>query len=172
MTVIGPDRPGIVGSLADWIRRVDGSWLESRLGHLGGQFAGIVHCTIPKARTEEFLREMGRLKEQGLEIAIHEDSGTPPGSMGAARRMRLEVLGHDRPGIVHTLANALADRGVNVEELETSCESAPMSGELLFRARALLSLPPPCDMDALSQELRALAEDLALELSLERVDSA
>jgi glycine cleavage system regulatory protein len=42
MTIIGPERPDLVESLASIITSHGGNWFESRTGHLGGQFAGIL----------------------------------------------------------------------------------------------------------------------------------
>ncbi|MCB1106274.1 MAG: glycine cleavage system protein R, partial [Cephaloticoccus sp.] len=42
MTIIGPDRPGLVQLVATTLVDHGGNWLESRMGHLGGQFAGII----------------------------------------------------------------------------------------------------------------------------------
>ena len=46
-TVIGPDRPGLVGHLAATVADHDGSWLESRMAVLAGQFAGAVLGNVP-----------------------------------------------------------------------------------------------------------------------------
>jgi glycine cleavage system regulatory protein len=78
----------------------------------------------------------------------------------------LEIVGQDRPGIVHQIASTLASYGVNVEELETECASAAMSGETLFKAQAKLSIPAVCDSAALGQELEKIAADLIVEISL------
>ena len=42
MTLIGPDQPGLVDALARVIAAQDANWLDSRMAHLGGQFAGIL----------------------------------------------------------------------------------------------------------------------------------
>ena len=55
------------------------------------------------------------------------------------------------------------ERGINVEELETECSSAPMSGESLFRAKAQLKAPA----DAFTEDLRNGLEDLANELMVD-----
>src|SRR4051812_3506563 len=38
MTIIGPDRPGLVELLASLVAEHGGNWLESRMSHLAGQF--------------------------------------------------------------------------------------------------------------------------------------
>ena len=53
----------------------------------------------------------------------------------SAREHSIEFVGQDRPGIVHEITEVLADFGINVKELETTVQSASMSGESLFMAR-------------------------------------
>ena len=86
-------------------------------------------------------------------------------------RLRLELVGLDRPGIVREIARAIAARGVNVEELESHTSSAPMSGETLFHAEAWLRLPPEGDPDELRSALEKLADELMVELSLDHETS-
>jgi glycine cleavage system regulatory protein len=59
----------------------------------------------------------------------------------------------------------LAERGVNVEELQTEVSSAPMSGEPLFTARALLHLPTGLTAAELRAGLEALASELMVDLT-------
>ncbi|MEZ5301832.1 MAG: ACT domain-containing protein [Verrucomicrobiales bacterium] len=81
--------------------------------------------------------------------------------------IRLEVVGHDRPGIVSQLAKAIAARGFNVESLESEVASAPMTGDLMFTARAALQAPAGSDLDDLRAELERLADELMVDVTLE-----
>ncbi|MDE2459078.1 MAG: hypothetical protein KGL20_07580, partial [Rhodospirillales bacterium] len=47
VSLAGPDRPGLVNSLSERITAGGGSWLESRLAHLAGTFAGIILVRVP-----------------------------------------------------------------------------------------------------------------------------
>jgi glycine cleavage system regulatory protein len=82
------------------------------------------------------------------------------------RAFHLEVVGNDREGIVRDVSRALAARGVNVEELDTSCESAPMTGGMLFHADAVLRVPEGQDIEQLRKALEALADDLMVDVQL------
>ena len=53
----------------------------------------------------------------------------------------LELVGHDHPGIVRDITQALAGRRVNIEELTTRVVSASFSGERMFEAEARLRVP-------------------------------
>ena len=46
LTVIGDDRPGLVGELAAVISAHQGNWLESSMAQLAGKFAGIVEVGV------------------------------------------------------------------------------------------------------------------------------
>jgi glycine cleavage system regulatory protein len=84
-----------------------------------------------------------------------------------APRLRLDLVGLDRPGIVRDISRAIAERGVNVEELESHTSSAPMSGETLFHATAWLRPPREGSADELRSALEKLADELMVELSLD-----
>ena len=62
----------------------------------------------------------------------------------------------------------LAAHNVNVRELETLVEAASMAGGELFRARAELLVPVSTDVDLLEKELENLANDLMVDIRLEK----
>ncbi len=164
MTVIGPDRPGLVDSVASLVAEHGGNWLESRMSRLGGQFAGILRVEVPGDKEPSLVAALKKLDAQGLTVVVHSDQPKPPPA--SPRQNLLEIVGQDRPGIVRQISHVLAGFGVNVEELQTECASAAMSGETLFKARARLSLPASCDADEVRQKLERIAEDLIVEISL------
>jgi glycine cleavage system regulatory protein len=164
MTVIGPDRPGLVDLVAGVVVDHGGDWLESRMSHLGGQFAGILRVRIDADREEAFCRAIQGLETRGLTVVFHEDrEAAKPRDQPVAL---LEVVGQDRPGIVRQISRALAAQGVNVEELKTECANAPMSGELLFTAQIQLRIPESCDLASLRATLEKIATDLMVDVSL------
>lgn len=162
LTVIGADRTGLVESLADRISEVGGNWEASHLAHLAGQFAGILVVTVERARLDALLAQLRELDNHGLHVVVRSANATADGE-GAP--VLLALTGDDRPGIVRDVARILAARGVNVEELESHVESAPMSGEALFVARASLRVPPQVGLTDLRKSLEAIAGELMVDLS-------
>ena len=165
MTVIGPDRPGLVDSVASLVEKHGGNWLESRMCQLGGQFAGLLQIEIPETKREALKVSLSSLGAGTLEVVIHESDSDFDGKW--AEVAIVEIMGQDRPGIVRQISHAFASRGVNVEELSTSRYSAPMSGETLFEAKARVCLPESCDPDELREDLESIAADLQVDLSYE-----
>jgi glycine cleavage system regulatory protein len=161
MTVIGPDRTGLVESVTRIVTEHGGNWLGSRMSRLGGEFAGILRIEIPAEKKAALLDALQKIP--GLNVTIRSDETKISASGG--RQTKLEVVGHDRPGIVREISAALARANVNVEEFSSEVVSAPMSGETLFKAAARLQLPERCDLTALKTELEKIAADLLVDVS-------
>jgi len=165
LTIVGPDRPGLVNLISDRVTAHGGNWLESRMANLAGQFAGIVHLHVPQASIEALIVAFQELEAQGLRIVV--TRGTVGASGAPCRRMKLELIGQDRPGIVRDISHALASRGVSIEELVTDCVSGSMSGESLVRASAQLRVPAHVATAQLRGALEAIANDLMVDLTLD-----
>ena len=167
MTIISPDRTGLVESVARVVADHGGNWLESRMCRLGGEFAGILRVEIPAAKKSALLAALQKLQTDGLQIVVRDDA---PTSAAAGKQTHLEIIGADRPGIVREITCALARAGVNVEEFSSAISSAPMSGEPLFKASARLQLPDQCDVAALKRELEKIAADLLVDVAFVNVE--
>jgi glycine cleavage system regulatory protein len=165
LTVVSDDHPGIVEKLSDVLARHGGNWTESSMMTLAGKFAGILLAHVPETAADEFIAELATLGASGIEVvATRSDSKA---AEAGAREITLELVGQDRPGIVHEITEVLSRHGVNVQELETTVQSASMSGESLFLAHARMFLPAGADMDALREELENLANELMVDISLD-----
>ncbi len=163
LTLIGADRPGLVEFVAQIVAGQGGNWLESRMARLGGQFAGIVRVEVATAQEPALRAALATLETHGLKVVVTQDrAGAAAASRG--RAVTLELVGQDRPGIVHQVTHVLASHRVNVEDLRTECAEAPMAGGTLFRAEAELLVPALADMAAIRGDLEKIAADLMVDL--------
>jgi glycine cleavage system regulatory protein len=161
LTVIGPDRPGLVRALAHSVAAHGGSWLESRMARLAGQFAGIVMVEAP----ESLLADLHALEREGLRIVVHPGGeGEAATGVPSGERLALEVVGNDRPGIVRDVAFVLAEHGVNIEELITGVVSGSFSGETLFRATAFVRAPDAAAVAAIRAGLEFLGNEMMVDI--------
>jgi glycine cleavage system regulatory protein len=161
MTIIAPDRTGLVESIARAVADYGGNWLESRMCKLGGEFAGILRVEIPVEKKSDLLAALQKISGINVTIRADESKNVPANS----RQTKLEIVGSDRPGIVREITSALARANVNVEEFSSELVSAPMSGETLFKASARLQLPEGCNLVALKKDLEKIAADLLVDVS-------
>lgn len=162
LTVIGDDRPGLVGELSAAISAHRGNWLESSMSRLGGKFAGIVKVAVAAADSAPLQAALSAL--QGLKVTAELSAAAKPVK---GRHLRLSLVGHDRIGIVREVTQVLAQYGVNVESLDTFTASAPMSAETLFHADAELFAGADLDSSALARALEAISNDLMVDISLD-----
>jgi glycine cleavage system regulatory protein len=166
LTLIGPDRPGLVEAIADTIAAHGGNWLESRMAHLAGRFAGILRVELPADKQALLTAALVRLESRGLRVVLEPSLERNRPASTRQQSMNLELVGLDRPGLVREVSHLLAVQGINVEELVTDRSSAPMSGEMMFRARARLDVPAGVDLSAIRLGLERLAGDLMVEIHL------
>jgi len=139
--------------------------MESHLSSKSGYFGGIVHVIVPNEQAEGLIKALENLSSEEIFIVVR--SGPAEDFDSKRQPVILEVVGNDRPGIVSRISEALAERGVNVEELETECISAPMSGTAIFQARATLYLPTDMRLRDLQTHLEKIAADLMIDISID-----
>ncbi len=164
LTLIGPDRPGLVEAVAQAIVACGGNWVESRMARLAGKFAGVLRVELPAGATDSLREALARLETRGLRIVLEPSESAT--AVEPQQVMELELLGLDRPGLVREVSGLLAAQHINVEELVTDRSSAPMSAEMMFRARARLAVPAGVDLAAVRDSLERLAGDLMVEIRL------
>jgi glycine cleavage system transcriptional repressor len=170
VTALGADRPGIVAAVTGVLMRHGGNLEDTAMTNLGGHFAMMLVVEVPDTESPAALEaslveEVGGL---GLTVAVRpideHPSATPEGEAWA-----VSLYGADRPGIVHRVAQKLADHGANIVDLSTRVVGrGPDHAYVLLLE---LSLPAGSDGDALGVELGGLAKELGVEIHL-RPDDA
>lgn len=163
LTLIGPDHPGIVDSVSEAVAAHGGNWLESRMAHLGGKFAGVLLVEVAEEQAAALEDALDRLEVSGLQVIVERSA---PGEEARRRAMEIDLLGLDRPGLVHEVSTLLAAHGINVEELSTDRPAAAHSGDRMFHARIRVIIPEAVDVAAVHQGLERLAGDLMVEISV------
>jgi glycine cleavage system regulatory protein len=164
LTLAGPDQPGLVSRVSELVAAHGGSWMESRLAHLAGQFAGIVLVTVPDDAVARLAAAATSPGVEGLQIAVHRltEAAAPP-PMGTSL---LSLVCHDRPGIIRDITRVLAAAQVNIDELTTNVSSGSFSGEAMFHAEARLRLPSGLGIDSLRREFEQLGNELMVDIQL------
>jgi glycine cleavage system regulatory protein len=171
VSVIGPDRPGLVEQISTTVAGVGGNWEGSRMIQLAEQFAGMVQVVLPEDRVDELRASLARLESDDLQISVIHAGEASATSSAPAQRILLEVVGQDRNGIVAAISRTLAAAGVNVVELATDCRNAPWSGDKVFQTNAILEVPAGSEvpLDELREKVEEIAGDLMVEIKPEVV---
>lgn len=157
VTILGPDRPGLVQALSEVVADAGGNWLESRMARMAGRFAGILRVECEDAAVAALEQAVQRV--EGLSVQLQR---VEPEDPAGRQSMEIDVVGNDRPGIIRELSAAIAGAGGNVEELSTTLESAAMAGHPIFHARGVVSLGEAEGAERLVAAIEELGEDLAV----------
>jgi glycine cleavage system regulatory protein len=163
LTFVGRDRPGLVNAISERVASAGGTWLESRLARLAGEFAGIVLVAAPEDKFEALAAALAGLETAGLRVTI---SPSAPAAAASERLIALSIVGSERPGIVRDVTQALTRLGVNIEELSSGVEGEPFTGAEMFRANLRIRLPDGLAVEELRKTLERLAAEIMVDLSV------
>ena len=167
ITVIGPDRPGIVSAVSDKAVEFGANWTDSLMANFAGQFAGIVQLQVPTQHCEALMAALRTLESPGMRIAVAKGANAEGGRPTVVRHLKLDLVGNDRPGIIHSISSQLARRGISIEKLKTEVVSGAWSGEQMFQMNARLLVPASLDTDELRSGLESLANELMVDITID-----
>jgi glycine cleavage system transcriptional repressor len=164
VTIIGKDRPGIVADTAEVLFKLGCNVEDSSCTMLGGEFAMILIVSHAAPFAQEKLEALFAIKnaDHGLSAfvrSLKEDEvcyQKPAGEL-----CLVSVYGSDQPGIVYRVTRELADRGVNIADLNTKLIGSPNEPVYVMMLEAAL----PQDLSV--EDVTALLENLKKELSVE-----
>ena len=166
ITVIGPDRPGIVKAISDKAVEFVANWTDSLMANFAGQFAGIVQLQVATPQCDALIAALLSLESPGMRITVAKAGEAHNVGAATARHLQLDLVGNDRPGIIHSISTQLALRGVSIEKLQTTVESGAWSGEQMFQMNARLLVPQALDSDELRAGLESLANELMVDITI------
>lgn len=164
VSFIGKDRPGLVSDISAIIEDNQGNWMESRLARLAGKFAGILQISIAEERIPALEKALQTLSGESLGWLLERAEEDIIVEAEDPMQLTLELVGNDRPGIVHDVTELLANMQLNVEAMSTEFSDAPMSSDKLFRATIEVFGLASVDAESVQNRLEALANELMIEI--------
>lgn len=162
ISVFGQDKPGLVKQISDVVKGSGGNWLESRLSHLGGRFAGLILAEFDVVHIDNAREALEKLSSEALSVSAETTE-----SSKASSEIQLTLVGNDKPGIVYEITQSLNSINANVEQFNSEITPAPMSGGTLFTASIKVSLPQGVTLRDVRTCLEQVANDLMVDLDFE-----
>jgi glycine cleavage system transcriptional repressor len=160
LTAIGRDKPGIVARIARVLVDHGLNIEDSQMRILGGRFAMMLLLRGNASEEALYKDLLATGRELGLDyIYVHpigDTEAAPPQPTHA-----LSVYGGDHPGIVAAVAEALAENGVNITDLETR-----LTGEVYVM---LLELVIPAGVD-ITDAMAAVGREQGVDVSLRELE--
>lgn len=167
VTVISKDRPGIVADISEVLFRLGCNLEDSSCTMLGGDFAMILIISHEKPFTKARLSDEFKLLHErtGLTVsvrALSEAEVCPVKEEGEL--CLISVYGSDRPGIVYRVTKELAERKINIADLNTKLIGTKEEPVYVLMLEA--ALPDGMSVDDAAAVLEKLKKELSVEISV------
>lgn len=159
MTVTGPDRTGLVEHITKLLLEYQGNVEESRMARLGGEFAMLMLVSVPEDKFEPVRESIRSLRNEDYKVTTRETERGYSAKFTGWMPYQVKVSGADHEGIIYQITRYLAERGINIESMDTDMFSAPMSGTPLFTMTAVVLVPPDLPRNW-HDDLEAVGDDL------------
>ncbi|GHJ46430.1 hypothetical protein Cs7R123_37720 [Catellatospora sp. TT07R-123] len=158
VTVIGPDRTGIVADVAEALAGLGANLTDSTMTRLRGHFAMTLICTA-SAPAEQVEAALSHLSADGQLLVTVRGVGPDESAANGGLPYLLSVHGADRLGIVAAVTRVVANAGGNVTDLSTRLVGP------LYLLVAEVDLPEGVP-GPLTEQLAQVADELGVEVSL------
>ena len=174
ISAVGSDRPGIVSELSGTITSHGGNIEKSRMTRLGSDFTIIMLVTVDPKWEESLVVALQAIKELSITT-----KGTEPNTVIAGENCKdtadencqILLSGADNEGIVKVLSKYLAEKSINIIEMDTHVSQAPVSGTPLFNLKAITSTPMNLNISDIQSDLNQISQKLGVEITVNQSES-
>ncbi len=173
LSAMGKDRPGIVADVSEVIYECGGNIEDSSMSLLRNHFALLLLFSTEREEVNQKLSStLKRLEwEKKLTVfysPITFEEAYPKGEE-QTDRFKITTSGVDHAGIVFKVCRLLADRRVNIIDMETRRVLSAESGTPLFEMDMGIGIPRSISEQGLREELHRLADQLRIDLVLRKI---
>ncbi len=168
LTFTGHDKIGLVEHVTDLVLKCKSNIGASRMAHLGGEFAMMMHLTTPDDQFEGLQQVFDKLKKEGFSINMVETNPADAAKFAGWTPYQIKMTGADHEGVVHVITHHFTKNNINIENMETSVVSAPMSGIPLFSVKAIIAVPPDITFQQLEEGLEKVGDELNMDTHVSR----
>mmetsp|Transcript_20766 Transcript_20766/g.65339 ORF Transcript_20766/g.65339 Transcript_20766/m.65339 type:complete len:201 (+) Transcript_20766:120-722(+) len=152
VSVVGPDRVGVVNDVTRTVASSGGNVLESNSFSIGSVFSmsllidvGHDQHTILASAVQDAVPQFA--------VTAHENEA---GDAAPAFAAALEVTCADGVGLIAEVTEFVANSGLSLSKLETKSEAAPMGGSTLFSLNGVMLSKGSVDEAKLAQGFKDL----------------
>jgi len=159
LSFIGQDQTGLVNTLSHTIQKHHGNWQTSSMHHLSGFFAGTIEISVDENNRQHLVTALNNIDALSCHIEV-----ATPANKNQQANLVLELTASDRPGIVQDISSVIHQQGGNLIKLVSTQDSAPYSGQLIFKATAQVSINDEA-IDSLISAIESITDDIMVDIS-------
>ncbi|MDH3512811.1 MAG: glycine cleavage system protein R [Gammaproteobacteria bacterium] len=165
VTVIAPDRAGLVRDLSAIVTAAAGNIQESRMIALGSEFAVLMLIAGNWAALAKIREKLADL-EQRADLTITVRDSTPRVDPNSAP-YHIDIVTLDHEGIVLSLSDFFASRELEIAEMNTRRYNAPHTGAAMFSVEMTVNIPADIQFANLREEFFAFCDEGNLDAIME-----
>ena len=160
ITAIGNDSPGLVNKITSIINHNNGNIENSKMIKIKDQFAMIIDFYLENG-LDSIKSELENIKSLNLFYKVTKDSED-----SETTSRTYFIKGSDDQGIVNKISEFFSNKNINISEIETFIEQAPITGAPLFNMKITVDCDTDIDANALNQKISVICNDLNLDVIL------
>ena len=161
ISAIGSDRPGIVSDLTGIITSHGGNIEESRMTRLGVDFAIIMLVSVDSNWLESLEVSIQSIDELSI---ITKPTKILEKIKKGLKKCEINLSGADNEGIVQVLSKYLAEKSINILDMETYISNAPITGTPLFNLKAITETTKKIKIPEIQSDLSQIESELGVEI--------
>lgn len=165
ITAIGADRPGIVAAVAEVLFDLGCNLADCSMNLLRDQFAMILLVQLPDAVSTEQLDAALRVPSERLGLLTQVRAVAHHEAAHPARPFVVSLYGADRPGLVYRVAQALAEKNINITDLISHLADG------VYTMILDIDIPAEVDPQSISSQLKEIAQQLDVDLTFRAAES-
>ena len=167
VTIIGPDRRGLVASITEEIVSQNANIEESHMMRLGGEFAVLMLLSLTNGNRQRLVEGLDKINGDEVKVFIKDTDLSRLKIFEGFVPYEITVIGADHEGIVHQVSEYLAGLQIQVDNMETNVTKAPITGTPLFSMLAKVQSPPGIPLPTLRDKLEELGDQLGVDIRVE-----
>ena len=160
ITAIGIDKPGLVDEISSIISQHNGNIENSKMIKIDNQFAMIIDFSCLK-NIDAIKNNLNEIRELDITYKTIQNSDTSNN-----QNKKYLIKGVDDQGIVNGISNFFSNNNINIIEVNTFLESAPITGAPLFNMEIMINYNKSNDISEIDSRLKNLCEDLNLDIKI------
>jgi glycine cleavage system transcriptional repressor len=167
LCALGPDRPGLVAQLTDYLSQRGVNVEDSRMAVLGGEFGVLILVSGPEPSILRVAAEKGALEaETQLYVVVRRTKSPEEHRRASVKPCVVTADALDHEGIVRAVALAISRMGINIVSMETTAYNAPVTGSPLFRLEAHIDLPEGISLSEVRRRMDEVARAENLDIDV------
>ena len=169
LSAIGKDRTGIVSSISEILFKLGCNIEDSTMTLLSGQFAVILLLDCPKnSDISKIKRSLNSsMKKLGLSYSVTEVDKPKTHKKNFGDYV-IAVYGSDRVGIVYNVSKYLADKKINITDVQTKISGKK---DKVYIMLLEVNVPKTLKIENVKQDLKQLAKEHNVEIFINQADS-